>query len=80
MFMCLLTGYTVCPRGFTVDGSRNQAGPQTLSVPASPVALLSLFLCAADMEIASRPGNFSTTPVCSVEADGETDGNRACEQ
>lgn len=64
MWVCSLSpaGNHPC-RDFTVDLSRNQAEPQPLSVPASPAAPLFLFLCAADMEAASRLGNIAATPV-----------------
>lgn len=66
MFMSLLCGcavYLLQRWDSTVDLSRNQAEPQTLSVPASLAAPPFLFLCAAEREAASRSGNIAATPV-----------------
>lgn len=51
------------PRGVTVDGSRNPGEPQSLCGTASPSARPSLFPCAANKEVASRPGNIAAALV-----------------
>lgn len=67
IWLCSLSPtVSVSTRRFTVDRNRNQAEPQSLSVPASPAAPLSLFPFAADRETASRPANISAAPVWSA--------------